>query len=318
MDLIWHFYKFVLHAVTKKSRIERLCSASGFALKPSAQLIRAVELEILASKHTMMQGVAETIQSLRPFDVSVALQQVTACKRIVDSEVVKVLRSCLSTISDYNSVVEELRALKQPYSKGNPDHEAALEELWQQLRPGVRRNGGRITKEWQEIGFQGSDPATDMRGMGFLGLSQLLNFTQTHKEVALKVYMDSVSFDYPMAISGINFSLDIFNWVTSRQAAVVLYAAQGGPSLYAVNDLYAQLFCVFNEAWVKAKPPNMLAFEGLRKTVTKQCEKKLAAGQLLHALQGSAAAKPRGLHLSGLRSSGARSQPSPSSPSGLL
>lgn len=28
----------------------------------------------------------------------------------------------------------------------------------------------RITKDWQRIGFQGTDPATDFRGMGMLGL----------------------------------------------------------------------------------------------------------------------------------------------------
>ena len=28
----------------------------------------------------------------------------------------------------------------------------------------------RYTKQWQEIGFQGKDPATDFRGMGVLGL----------------------------------------------------------------------------------------------------------------------------------------------------
>jgi hypothetical protein len=28
----------------------------------------------------------------------------------------------------------------------------------------------RITNEWQEIGFQGNDPATDFRGTGLLGL----------------------------------------------------------------------------------------------------------------------------------------------------
>ncbi len=31
----------------------------------------------------------------------------------------------------------------------------------------------RITKQWQDIGFQGNDPATDFRGMGLLGLTCL-------------------------------------------------------------------------------------------------------------------------------------------------
>lgn len=32
----------------------------------------------------------------------------------------------------------------------------------------------RISKQWQEIGFQGNNPATDFRGMGMLGLNCLL------------------------------------------------------------------------------------------------------------------------------------------------
>ena len=32
----------------------------------------------------------------------------------------------------------------------------------------------RITPQWQDIGFQGNNPATDFRGMGLLGLQALL------------------------------------------------------------------------------------------------------------------------------------------------
>lgn len=31
------------------------------------------------------------------------------------------------------------------------------------LKPGVTRQGGRVTGDWGEIGFQGKDPATDFR-----------------------------------------------------------------------------------------------------------------------------------------------------------
>ena len=37
----------------------------------------------------------------------------------------------------------------------------------------------RHTKQWQEIGFQGKDPATDFRGMGILGL-YCLQYPHTH------------------------------------------------------------------------------------------------------------------------------------------
>jgi hypothetical protein len=43
---------------------------------------------------------------------------------------------------------------------------------------GERQIKDRISNEWQEIGFQGSDPATDFRGAGYLGLKQLLSICE--------------------------------------------------------------------------------------------------------------------------------------------
>jgi hypothetical protein len=37
------------------------------------------------------------------------------------------------------------------------------------LKPGQQLKA-RISREWEEIGFQGADPATDFRGTGILGL----------------------------------------------------------------------------------------------------------------------------------------------------
>lgn len=59
--------------------------------------------------------------------------------------------------------IERIRA--QPYDSKNKNHESMLERLWNALFPDIRRKG-RITDEWEEIGFQGKDPATDFRGMG--------------------------------------------------------------------------------------------------------------------------------------------------------
>ncbi len=69
----------------------------------------------------------------------------------------------------------------------------------------------RITNEWQEIGFQGSDPATDFRGTGYLGLKQLLQMCSpdaaTHLE-SLGMFRDSVetSHWYFFSVTGINIS----------------------------------------------------------------------------------------------------------------
>ena len=51
-------------------------------------------------------------------------------------------------------------------------------QLWDLLMPSVPLES-RTTKQWQQIGFQGADPATDFRGMGMLGL-QCLQYPHQH------------------------------------------------------------------------------------------------------------------------------------------
>ena len=67
--------------------------------------------------------------------------------------------------------MEALRA--EAFDGDNLSHERGLLELWSLLQPGVPLETRR-TKQWQSIGFQGDDPKTDFRGMGVLGLENLL------------------------------------------------------------------------------------------------------------------------------------------------
>ena len=46
-------------------------------------------------------------------------------------------------------------------------------QLWHTLMPNQRLQS-RVSKQWTDIGFQGEDPMTDFRGMGMLGLHNLL------------------------------------------------------------------------------------------------------------------------------------------------
>ena len=48
-----------------------------------------------------------------------------------------------------------------------------MTQLWKSLQPNTPLES-RITKQWQDIGFQGNNPATDFRGMGILSLHCML------------------------------------------------------------------------------------------------------------------------------------------------
>ena len=46
-------------------------------------------------------------------------------------------------------------------------------QLWVVLTNGQHLES-RTSSQWTQIGFQGEDPMTDFRGMGMLGLDQLV------------------------------------------------------------------------------------------------------------------------------------------------
>ena len=84
------------------------------------------------------------------------------------------LRGCLRQIWNYQRLVREVEALREVrYDDENLEHERGLLQLWSLLQPGVPLET-RKSKQWQDIGFQGVDPKTDFRGMGILGLQNLL------------------------------------------------------------------------------------------------------------------------------------------------
>lgn len=125
-----------------------------------------------------------------------------------------------------------LPTLRRAYNELNADDEAKLEQLWTLLRPDVRRRGGRMTDEWNELGFQvlvldfslylvhsavvdgscspcqrqwvrltmllqlqfeqGNNPATDFRAMGVFGLDALLYFARAHPAAARRVCNESL------------------------------------------------------------------------------------------------------------------------------
>ncbi|XP_065646434.1 uncharacterized protein LOC100198322 isoform X2 [Hydra vulgaris] len=71
-----------------------------------------------------------------------------------------------------------------------------------------KNNCPRFGSHWENIGFQGNDPSTDLRGCGMLGLISVLDFIQSPATLGLasKIYalsQDSVQ-NFPFCIMSIN------------------------------------------------------------------------------------------------------------------
>jgi len=159
--------------------------------------------------------------------------------------------------------VNEVNLLRTTaYDSNNSEHEKYLEQLWDTMFPGVTRSA-RITNEWDELGFQGTDPATDFRGMGILGLLNLLYFAKTYNQISRDILLDSKGkYEYPYAITGINFTATIVKLLNQRKLNV--YFLNNGCNLKYFSELYCKIFIEFNDFWNKSKPANIFEFSTIK------------------------------------------------------
>lgn len=147
------------------------------------------------------------------------------------------------------------------------------------LKPG-RELQGRITREWEEIGFQGQDPATDFRGAGIFGLHQLLRLCQNADNLVRKLDTVREMFAqseyqaankskswYFFAVTGLNISskllMSLRKGVFDSSLLNVMEGERGfDPEalLLEVFDVwYFNVFKAFNDKWL-AEGKTMMEF----------------------------------------------------------
>ena len=95
------------------------------------------------------------------------------------------------------------------YDASKREHEECLLHLWELSFPD-RPLKERETKEWQDLGFQGKDPATDFRGAGIFGLCNLLYFGRRYPASFFSCLHNS---SYPFAIAGLSLTNLLFEFL---------------------------------------------------------------------------------------------------------
>jgi ELMO domain-containing protein len=201
---------------------------------------------------------------------------------------------CVEAIYGYKrlvSIVEELRV--EPYSSENEEHEKKLMALWHNLMPEVKLEA-RITKQWQEIGFQGDDPATDFRGMGLLGLLNLLYFAREYPGTArhLVSHSQHPKYGYTFAVVGINITHMAWRLLREGHAKSHFYnllrsGQKGYPSLEQFHQFYCYLFYEFDAFWMEAKPHNLMEFNIVQEKFERSIKKVTESQQCLFKLNMS-------------------------------
>ena len=127
-------------------------------------------------------------------------------------QVISWLKCC--TQSRLNPALEEEKKLvfaisKRSFNDDNPMHFQVLLTLYK-LLTGSKIDCPRYGSHWEQIGFQGNDPATDLRGVGCLGLLQPLYLVMTPEllPLAKDIYKLSLSENqnFPLMVLSINVS----------------------------------------------------------------------------------------------------------------
>lgn len=112
----------------------------------------------------------------------------------------------------------------------------------------------RITKQWVDIGFQGTDPSTDFRGMGIEGLEDLIYFVERYPTVvqSIQQHASHPVYWYPYAIVGINITKFAYQLLESKQLQRYLF--EYGTQTAQFKEFYCYLFYQFNQFWITHEP----------------------------------------------------------------
>jgi len=164
-----------------------------------------------------------------------------------------------------NSTIKQIQLLKDiwkckstTFDPNSREHIELLKRLWQKLNPNIVLDG-LVSPQWKMIGFQGNNPGTDFRGMGLLGLLNLIFFAENYTE-KIKTIL-SLDNEYPFAVTGINITnmllqlLDLTeDLVNSPVPDTKWHNSLLTLFYYADNDdtfdeLYCQSFLLFDTVW---------------------------------------------------------------------
>lgn len=124
--------------------------------------------------------------------------------------------------------------------------------------------------DWTEIGFQGKDPSTDFRGMGVLGLQQLLFLASKYNEMSKSMLSGSShpTKGYPFAITGITLThLTLSLMREERMRSHFFNQASERQHHYWIQDLhtaYVLIFAAFHKFWMQEDPVDVMQFRFVR------------------------------------------------------
>jgi len=266
-------YKWLLHLLTGQCELlrityrhedgaERACSIESSLKHSKTPALK----RLLVDDNVNVEDAVETVLQIKSVNPD-------AHPRFSPS-----LRACLCQICGYRQLIAQIETVrKTPYSSENDEHEKMLMQLWKALRPETSLDS-RVSKQWTEIGFQGDDPATDFRGMGILGLQNLIYFVTEFSDRAKQMLAHSnhPKYGYSFAIVGINITFLTYQLLIGGHLKTHFYnAVNGRPQLEHFHQVYCCLLSEFDKFWISEKPRDIMEFNRIKEKFQKKMTHRL-------------------------------------------
>ncbi|NWI89237.1 ELMD2 protein, partial [Pitta sordida] len=253
--------KWVLRLLTGKCELQRVLGSA----EAGARRTLSVEHSLESSKNQVLRNATRVKEA----EVDKYVRDVMKEKKIeLNNAGFKTnLRISLLQISGYKKLyfdVENLR--KVPYDSENKEHEEQLIKLWNLLMPHESLKA-RISKQWCDIGFQGDDPKTDFRGMGLLGLVNLVYFSKHYTNESRQILSRSnhPKLGYSYAIVGINLTEMAYSLLKNGALKSHLYNMVSGlPQMEHFHQFYCYLVYEFDKFWFEEEPESIMHFNHYR------------------------------------------------------
>jgi hypothetical protein len=163
---------------------------------------------------------------------------------------------------------------KVPLDHTNVEHERIMFSIYRKLT-GDAVNCPSLGSHWEIIGFQGANPATDLRGLGMFGPLQLLYFIGKYPSVAADIFKLSQIPEqiFPMAVVSLNMSAMALELL--REGKLSAHANKIGTAVHAVHDMYSALFLKFYQLWKREKR-TIVDYDSTKKWLREYCKKNAA------------------------------------------
>ncbi|XP_021348611.1 uncharacterized protein LOC110447326 isoform X2 [Mizuhopecten yessoensis] len=203
-------------------------------------------------KMTPLMSYTELEETLRPMDYSSAMQNI---RQTVNRRGFSALKHILFGPPKLNrNLLKEKEFVfcvaATPLNNNTIVHTRALQTIYRCLT-GSRFDCGRFGPHWEEIGFQGNDPSTDLRGTGVLGLLNLVHLLRNPKRqsFARDIYKLALhpTQNFPFCVMGINMSRIVLQAL--REDCLNKECNKRQEVLGVVNDLYTALYLELYQTW---------------------------------------------------------------------